>query len=45
MAPVGESKGRVGIAKPSDGNGMETLVCSGEEKIEMWLYVKDYGSG
>jgi hypothetical protein len=42
---VCESKRRVGIAKSSDGNGMETLVCTREEKIEMWLYVKDYGSG
>jgi hypothetical protein len=44
ITPVCESERRVGIANSSDSNGMETLVCSREEEIEMWLYVEYYGS-
>ena len=45
IALVSKGKGRVRIAKAPDGNGVESLVCSGEEEIKMWPYVDDDGCG
>ena len=42
---VSEGKRGVRVAKTSNGDSVKALMCSGEKKIKMWPYVKDYGRG